>query len=896
MQGRRSGLAGSRRRPPPARPKQLLAWAGAHRSLLRRAVRSLGIAVALGQWLLAFPISSWSSMALMVVVLAALTAWNVRAGMPGSLVALFLMVAFYDVPLAYLFAALAVPMALATLVSNSGAMVTVLLAPWLLRNGLGYVIPLAAGVFLKGGLAVALAAIASLACLGGMLVYQLPTLGPLALIREGATLGVLPVAAAAATSFFEFDWLGTLAAPGVTDAIAQFSGSAIQSPAQFALVFVQTVGWIVAAAVVSRVYRRGTWRRLVQALALAAGVLAVQILLASRLSGAGRGYRDAALRELVTASVLVAAVRGIPFPRRARGSASGDTAVEGFGEVEGDDSAFGERPGDLDFQAIGGLEDVKREIQMAFQHVFDKGSSKLALEYGLKTAKGILFYGPPGCGKTMLARVIARQTGAHFAVVSGADFRSKWYGEAERNIAKVFAEAREHAPSVIFFDEIEQLLGRRDQTQTSDSPERRVVAQFLSEMDGLKVLSNVVVVGATNEPDLIDPAALRPGRFDKLIYIPLPDLRGRESILRLNLAKKPLTADVDFGKLARLTERYSGADLADLCNKVAEQCVSASLQTRKPVPVSMAALEAQVKHTKPSVSLRLIAKYDELQEKYHRRTLRSETEDSEQKDLYTWEMIGGLDAVRQELVEAIETPLSKPELYERFRITPPRGVLLFGPPGCGKTLMAKIVAQQCSAKFLPVDAKKESAESIREWFIRARENKPCVLFFDEIDSIASARWADIGGGTGVVTQLLVELDGMKDLKQVVVVAATNRPDALDYALLRPGRFDRLIYIPPPEPASREQILRIHLHGKPVAADMDLAEIAARTENYSGADIAAVCYEAAMSLIRQSDRPESQIQQQDLLASLERVKPSIRAEDLAYFSEMKERFRRGSTAG
>lgn len=358
------------------------------------------------------------------------------------------------------------------------------------------------------------------------------------------------------------------------------------------------------------------------------------------------------------------------------------------------------------------------------------------------------------------------------------------------------------------------------------------------------------------------------------------------------MAKKPLTDDINFQELAKITERFSGADIADVCAKVVEQAMQESAQSRHIVKMSMMALKEQIKHSKPSVSLKSLRKYDELQEKYGRRTLRSETGDAEEKQKYSWEQIGGLEHVKKELMEAIETPLKKPELYEKFGIKPPRGVLLYGPPGCGKTLMAKIIASQCNAHFLAVDIKKETSEGIKDWFIRARENKPSILFFDEIDSIGTSRDLVVASGQGVTTQLLVELDGMEELKQIVVIAATNRPSQLDSALMRPGRFDRLIYIPPPDEKSRLEILKIHLKGKPLTEEVSLRDAAANTENYSGADLAALCYEASMNLIRKSDEANPKISMADISSAMKKVRSSIMPEDLAYFNEMKTRYSRG----
>jgi transitional endoplasmic reticulum ATPase len=552
----------------------------------------------------------------------------------------------------------------------------------------------------------------------------------------------------------------------------------------------------------------------------------------------------------------------------------------------------GSNEGDITWDSIGGLKDVKEELQLVIKYQFRQGFSLFLKRFDLKPVKGILLYGPPGCGKTMFARMLAKDAGVSFFSVKGSDFRSKWYGETERNLQGIFEKGRQNAPAIILFDEIDSVLLTRGEITDGDSPEKGIIAIFLSEMDGVDSMRKVIIVGTTNQPDSIDPAALRPGRFDKMIYVPLPDTRGREKIFRIHLKQKPLAEEIDFGQLAEITERFSGADIADVCSKVAEQAMRESIREGRTLKISMAALETQIKTTKPSVTLESLRKFEELREKYNRRTIKEETGPAEKKQTYTWEQIGGLDHVKQQLIEAIETPLREADLYKKYEIVPPKGVLLYGPPGCGKTLMAKIIANQCGAHFLSVDVRKEKAESICEWFVRARENKPSILFFDEIDAIATARGM---GGTisqDVVAQLLIELDGMEELKQVVVVAATNRPDQIDSALMRPGRFDRLIYIPPPDEKSRLQILRIHLRGKPLDKDVNLSMLAEKTKNYSGADLSALCYEASMNLIRRAKKGYTEISVADFSSALKKVKSSITQEDIAYFDEIAKMYVRG----
>lgn len=847
-----------------------------HQEILRRCLPALAVGVVLTQTLTAFPISSPSMMVLVGMLLVGLVALNVRLGLFFCLVAIFLAIAFHNPFVGWLFAMAALVL-LMILAANPYCAIVLLITPILLQMEIGLAIPLVAGLFLRPGSAASLAAFSAITGLGYMAVSGLHKLGSLVLnsevlscITERTTTGVKK-------DFFNIDWLNGMIAPNIAETATAFFSGLFHNILHPPLVFVEVAGWGIAAFCMARLSRRNSPLVFLGAASSAMAVLFLQNTLLRQLPQ-GFGVNPLELTGNLFLALGITAVLGFVSSR-----SSADGLIQG--------TTFGTPSGRKDWDSIGGLEDVKTEIRMAVQYHFDKRAAKLAKRYGVSTVKGILFYGPPGCGKTMFAKVIASQAGASFFTVSGADFRSKWYGEAEKNIATIFAEARKHAPSVIFFDEIDQMLGKREETMTSDSPERRVIAQFLAEMDGVKDLGNVLVVGATNEPDLIDPAALRPGRFDKLIYIPLPDILARTEVFRVYLRNKLLADDVDVERLSRLSERFSGADIADLCSKVAEQCLHQSLQGNHTVKITMAIFETQIKSTKPSVSLKLIEKYEQLQEKYNRRTIQAQTGVHEEREVYTWAKIGGLHHVRIEMEEAIELPLRRPEAYEKFKIRPPKGVLLFGPPGCGKTLMAKIVAAQCGAHFLPVDTKKENAESIKEWFLRARENKPCVLFFDEVDSLAMSRDSSAGRSHSVVTQLLVEMDGMKDLKQVIVIAATNRPDALDSAFMRPGRFDRLIYIPPPDLESRLQILQIHLAEKPLASDVDFNEIARQTEGYSGADLASVCYEVSMSLIR-ADIHEPKIYREDFLSALERVQPSIRPESMAYYDDMKDRFRRG----
>jgi len=843
-----------------------------NRDSLKRGLSALAVFVILLQCLRAFPVAPPYIHLFAALALAGLTALHASFGLAAGLTVMFFPIAFHSPLLGYLYAGGAFLLFVSYGAQYPGKALAVLLMPQLLKLNLAYSVPLGAAILMGAGAGAGLGAVASIAGLGYMVAGNIHQLGPLALNLAGApTMASLPPVADP-DFFLKFQWIKSMASPEVSRAFQTFFHALYPALLHPPIVFLQIGAWGIAGYAAGKLYQKRSPLFLASALGAAASVFLLQAVIVESLPGDHIFSSWMLLKSLVFSVVLVALLV--------------------FFKVTVQEKEFSEELGDIRWDSIGGLEDVKREIQAVTQHQFERRSSRLAKKYDLKATKGILFYGPPGCGKTMFAKVLAKEVGASFYSVKGSDFRSMWYGETEKNLTKIFEQARQNSPSVIFFDEIDNMLGKRGETMTSDSPEKRIVAIFLSEMDGVKSIRNVLVVGATNEPDLIDPAALRPGRFDKLIYIPLPDAKGREKIFRVHLKKKPLAEGIDFPKLARLTERFSGADIADVCSKVAEQAMQESLRTGKKIDIDMTALQRQIKSSKPSVSLKLLRKYEELQEKYSRRTIKSETGAAEEKQRYSWNQVGGLEQVKKELIEAVETPLTKPQLYEKYKIKPPKGILLYGPPGCGKTLMAKVVAGQCGAHFLSVDLKKETTDGIKEWFIRARENKPSVLFFDEIDSIAASRDFGMMAGHGLVTQLLVELDGMEDLKQVVIIAATNKPDHLDSALMRPGRFDRLIYIPPPDESSRLEILRIHLQDKPLTDDVDLGTIARQTDNYSGADLGALCYEASMCLIRKADAPHPRITGEDITLAMEKIKSSIAPEDLSYFEEMKTKYSRG----
>ncbi len=500
------------------------------------------------------------------------------------------------------------------------------------------------------------------------------------------------------------------------------------------------------------------------------------------------------------------------------------------------------------YEDIGGLTDeikkVREMIELPLRHpeIFEK--------LGIEAPKGVLLYGPPGTGKTLLAKAVANESNAHFISISGPEIMSKFYGESEARLREIFKEAREKAPSIIFVDEIDSIAPKRE--EVTGEVERRVVSQMLSLMDGLEARGKVIVISATNRPNAIDPALRRPGRFDREIEIKVPDKRGRKDILAIHTRNMPLTDEVRLDKVAGLSHGYVGADLEYLCKEAAMKCL------RRLLP------ELNLEDEKiPAETLdKLVVNADDFNRALVEVTPSGMREVFIENPDVKWEEVGGLGEVKRELQEAVEWPMKYPQLYETLGHRMPRGILLHGPSGTGKTLLAKAVATQSEANFVSVRGPEllskwvgESERGIREIFRRARQASPCVIFFDEIDSIAPVRGA--GGETAVaervVSQLLTELDGMENLHGVVVLAATNRADMIDPALLRPGRFDKIIQIPLPDEQSRRSILEINAEKIPVVDDKDspdrvsLDKIAEITDGMSGADVASIA-NTAVSLV------------------------------------------------
>jgi transitional endoplasmic reticulum ATPase len=496
------------------------------------------------------------------------------------------------------------------------------------------------------------------------------------------------------------------------------------------------------------------------------------------------------------------------------------------------------------YEDIGGLRDevdkVREMIELPLRH------PELFERLGVDAPKGVLLHGPPGTGKTLLAKAVASETSANFTSIGGPEIMSKFYGESEERLRDIFKEASENAPSIIFIDEIDSIAPKRD--EVTAETERRVVAQLLALMDGLESRGKVVVIGATNRPNALDPAIRRPGRFDREIEIGIPDKQGRLEILQIHTRGMPLGDDVDLGQLASMTHGYVGADLAALSREAAMRALRNVLPS---IDLEAQTIPVEILNSLKVTMADFMDAYREMQPSTLREVL-LETPNVK------WEDIGGLDGPKQELMESVEWPLRYAALYKHMNAVPPKGILLYGPPGTGKTLLAKAVSTESQANFISVKGPEflskwvgESEKAVRETFRKARQAAPCVIFLDEIDAIAPVRGSatDSGVTERVISQLLTEMDGLEALHNVVVIAATNRPDIIDPALLRPGRFDRLVLIPPPDLEARKEILKIHTKGKPLDKDVDLDKLATKMENFTGADIAAVCNEAMMLSIR-----------------------------------------------
>ena len=519
----------------------------------------------------------------------------------------------------------------------------------------------------------------------------------------------------------------------------------------------------------------------------------------------------------------------------------------------------------ITYEDIGGLGDavgrVREMIELPLRH------PELFKRLGVEAPKGVLLHGPPGTGKTLLAKAVANETNTSFYTIGGPEIMSKYYGESEEKLRSIFEQAEKNAPSIIFIDEIDSIAPKRE--EVSGEVERRIVAQLLSLMDGMSSRGKVVVIGATNRVNAIDPALRRPGRFDREIEIGVPDRNGRLEVLQIHTRGMPLAKDVNLEKIADISHGFVGADLQSLSKEAGMRALrkilpeidlssqSIPVETLRKIIVTMADFMDVVKEMEPSAMREVFVEVPDVK----------------------WEDIGGLSSIKQELQEAVEWPLKYQGVFAYADAMPPKGILLYGPPGTGKTLMAKAAANESEANFISIKGPEllskwvgESEKGVREVFRKARQAAPCIIFFDEVDAIAPRRGGGMGADSHVterlISQLLTELDGLEILTNVVVIAATNRPDIVDPALLRPGRFDRLLYVPPPDKNSRLQIIKIHTKKKPLAEDINMDDLVGRTEGYTGADIASLASAAVMLALREhvakyKDPKEADSHQQEL---------------------------------
>ena len=551
----------------------------------------------------------------------------------------------------------------------------------------------------------------------------------------------------------------------------------------------------------------------------------------------------------------------------------------------------------ITYEDIGGLGNavgrVREMIELPLRH------PELFKRLGVEAPKGVLLHGPPGTGKTLLAKAVANETNANFYTIGGPEIMSKYYGESEEKLRNVFEQAEKNAPSIIFIDEIDSIAPKRE--EVSGEVERRIVAQLLSLMDGMSSRGKVVVIGATNRVNAIDPALRRPGRFDREIEIGVPDRNGRLEILQIHTRGMPLAKDVNLEKLADISHGFVGADLQSLSKEAGIGALrrilpeidlsseSIPVETLRKIIVTMQDFMDVVKEMEPSAMREVFVEVPDVQ----------------------WEDIGGLSSIKQELQEAVEWPLKYQGVFTYADAVPPKGILLYGPPGTGKTLIAKAAANESEANFISIKGPEllskwvgESEKGVREVFRKARQAAPCIIFFDEVDAIAPRRGGSFGGDSHVterlISQLLTELDGLEILTNVVVIAATNRPDIIDPALLRPGRFDRLLYVPPPDRDSRLQIIKIHTKKKPLADDVDTTQLAGTTEGYTGADIASLSSAAVMLALREhvskyedpkeadSHIQELKIQMKHFEEAMKKIRP-LSNQELSMYRTIAEQF-------
>jgi transitional endoplasmic reticulum ATPase len=546
---------------------------------------------------------------------------------------------------------------------------------------------------------------------------------------------------------------------------------------------------------------------------------------------------------------------------------------------------------DVAYEDVGGMEEeikkVREMIELPLKH------PELFERLGIDPPKGVLLHGPPGTGKTLLAKAVANESDANFVLLNGPEVMSKFYGESEKKIRDIFEDAEKNAPTIIFFDEIDAIAPKREDVQ--GEVERRVVSQLLTMMDGLNSRGKVIVIGATNRVNSVDPALRRPGRFDREVEISVPGKKGRLEVLKIHTRNMPLFKDVNLEDLAAKTHGFVGADLSALTKEAAMNVL------RKMLP------ELKLEEDEPipkEVLDKAVIKADDFEESLKVVRPSAMREVFVEAPNVGWDDIGGMEKTKQELKEAVEWPIQRPEAFERLGIKAPKGILLYGPPGTGKTLLAKAVAKESEANFIQVKGPSllsmwvgKSEEGVRKVFERARQVAPCVIFFDEIDAMAGKRGVEQGTKVTerVLNQLLAEIDGLEGLKDVTIIGATNRPDMLDAALLRPGRFDRIILADVPDEASREKIFEVHTRKTPLAKDVKLKDFVKLTDGFVGADIEALVREAGLNALRRDSNTKN-VTKKDFDEALKKVQPSVSRESAARYKKIEDHYLKRVKAG
>jgi len=544
----------------------------------------------------------------------------------------------------------------------------------------------------------------------------------------------------------------------------------------------------------------------------------------------------------------------------------------------------------INYEDIGGMnEEIKKvremvEIPLKHPEIFNR--------LGIESPKGVLLHGPPGTGKTLLAKAVANESDANFILLNGPEIMSKFYGESEKKIRDIFEEAEKTSPAIIFIDEIDAIAPKRE--ETTGEVERRVVSQILTMMDGLKSRGKVIVIGATNRVNSLDPALRRPGRFDREVAINVPGKEGRLAILKIHTRGVPLNKDVKLKEIAASTHGFVGADLQALTKEAAMNVL------RKLLPSIKLDREEEVPQ---EVLEKLIVSHEDFLEALKVVRPSAMREVLVETPNVAWDYVGGLDKIKQELKEAVEWPLKYPDSFLRMGIRPSRGILLYGPPGTGKTLLAKAVATESEANFIHVKGPSllsmwvgKSEEGVRKIFERARQVSPCVVFFDEIDSLAGKRGVETGARVTErdLNQLLAEMDGLEGLSNVIVVAATNRPDILDPALLRPGRFDKILLVDAPNESARENILKVHTRKMPLAKNVNLKDLAKKSIGYTGADLESLTREAALLALRESHDAKT-VTAKNFEEALSKIRPSVTKTTLDNYKRVEENFLKNTKA-